>query len=73
MSMDFKAFLFSLVLFPLGFFLIFSAILLGISFAAWHWPFEDTYKAILEIIRVSCVFGWTLSLTVMIFRGEFTK
>lgn len=60
MSMDFGAFLLSLVLFPLVIFLFLIGILLGVSFVVWGWP-PDLFQITFIIFRISCALGWVAS------------
>ena len=61
MNEDLKAFLASLIIFPMGLFGIFLASITAAAFVTWDWyPVFHNVDFLLSV-RVCCVIGWVMS------------
>ncbi len=65
MNEDLKAFLVSLIIFPVGLFGIFLAFITAASFVTWDWYHFFHNADFLFAIRVCCVTGWVVSITLV--------
>lgn len=62
MNEDLKVFLASLIVFPVGLFSIFLALITAVAFVTWDWYHVFHNVDFILYIRVCCVIGWVVSI-----------